>query len=79
MLYILSLDEQFNQFLVENCAWKKKTKTDPLHGFIDIEDGSSTQQEVTRLELMLRQITNFAPVISRNTIIKNSTSLNNIW
>ena len=31
------------------------------------------------LELMLGQIANYCPVISRNTIVKNSTSLYVIW
>ena len=31
------------------------------------------------LELMLGQIANFCPVISRNTIVKASTSINSIW
>ena len=28
---------------------------------------------------MLGQIANFCPIISRNTIVKNSTSMNSIW
>ena len=34
---------------------------------------------MTILELLLGQIANFCPVVSRNTIVKNSTSLDNIW
>ena len=38
-------------------------------------------QKLTYLfnELMLGQITNYSPIISRNTIVKNSTSVNQIW
>ena len=36
-------------------------------------------QKVSHLELMLGQIANYCPVISRNTIVKNSTSVTNIW
>ena len=36
-------------------------------------------QKVAQLELMLGQIANYCPVISRNTIVKNSTSVDNIW
>ena len=39
----------------------------------------TAQQKVAHLELMLRQIANFCPIISRNTIVKNSTSVNSIW
>ena len=31
------------------------------------------------LELMLGQIANYCPVISRNTIVKSSTSMGSIW
>lgn len=36
-------------------------------------------QKATQLELLLGQIANYCPVISRNTIVKNSTSLSAIW
>ena len=39
----------------------------------------TAQQKVSLLELMLGQIANYCPVISRNTIVKNSTSLSDIW
>ena len=31
------------------------------------------------LEMILGQIANYAPIISRNTIVKNSTSIDSIW
>ena len=77
--YTLSLDPNFAPFLVEGCQWGKKTKTSPLRGFVDDTDAvpadkrKTAQQKVTMLELMLGQIANYCPVISRNTIIKNST------
>ena len=36
-------------------------------------------QKVAQLELMLGQIANFCPVISRASIVKNSTSIEQIW
>lgn len=39
----------------------------------------TAQQKVSMLELMLGQVANYCPVISRNTIVKNSTSIQNIW
>lgn len=39
----------------------------------------TAQQKCTHLKLMLGQIVNYCPVISRNTIIKNSTSMISIW
>jgi hypothetical protein len=36
-------------------------------------------QKVTHLEMMLGQIADYAPVISRNTIVRNSTSISGVW
>ena len=36
-------------------------------------------QKNAKLELMLGQIANYTTIISRNSIVKNSTSLNDIW
>lgn len=36
-------------------------------------------QKVAHLELMHGQIANYCPIISRNTIVKNSTSIESIW
>lgn len=85
LIYSLSLDPNFTPFLSDGSTWRKKTKAGPLRGFTN--DGSSVPeasrhtaaQKVAMLELMLGQIANFCPIISRNTIIKNSTSLESIW
>ena len=39
----------------------------------------TAHQKNASLELMLGQIANYCPVIARNTIVKNSTSLPGIW
>jgi hypothetical protein len=83
--YVLSLDRNFAEFIQEGTEWEKKTRNEPLRGFED--DGEDVEQaqrrtaaqKVIHLELMLGQIANFCPVISRNTIVKNSTSLENVW
>ena len=41
--------------------------------------GRTAIQQTYRLDLMLGQIANFCPVISRNTIANNLTSLSGIW
>ena len=57
----------------------------PLRGFTDDGEDVPTakrqtaQQKVNFLELMLGQIANYCPVISRNTLVKNSTSIQFIW
>ena len=83
--YTLSLDPNFAGFIIDGFVWQKKTNAQPLRGFVD--DGEevaeanrrTAAQKCTHLDLMLGQIANYCPVISRNTIIKNSTSINNIW
>ena len=85
LIYILSLDPNFAPFLNDGVTWQKKTKSAPLRGFTDdpaAEPAASrhtAQQKVNYLELMLGQIANFCPVISRNTLVKNSTSIECIW
>ena len=83
--YILALDPNFATFLSDGVTWKRKDKSTPHRGFTD--DASTVPESVrktaaqkaTLLELMLGQIANYAGVISRNTIIKKSTSLESIW
>ena len=83
--YILSLEHTFVSFLTPGATWLKKTNASPLHGFTD--DGQAipriqrrtAAQKVTHLEMMLGQIANYAPIISRNTIVRNSTSISGVW
>ena len=76
--YTLSLDANFAKFLGKDTTWQKKYSLNPLRGFTD--DGELTAvQRSAQLDLMLGQIANYCPVISRNTIVKNSTSLAQIW
>ena len=83
ILYTLSLDTSFTPYLAENAKWNKKTKADPYRGFTNDPDGTypklTAAQKVYSLEIMLGQIANFCPILSRNTIVKNSTSLSQIW
>ena len=75
----------FPPFLVEGATWAKKSRTAVLRGFRD--DGEpipearrrTAQQKVSHLELTLGQIANNCPLISRNTIVRNSTSIDSIW
>ncbi|CAG2256635.1 PEAK1 [Mytilus edulis] len=84
--YTLSLDQNFAAFLADGYTWLKKTNVNPLHGIAD--DGEAVAeanrrtaaQKCIHLDLMLLgQIANYCPIISRNTIIKNFTSINSIW
>lgn len=83
--YTLSLDPNFAGFLVDGFTWLKKTNNVPLRGLVNdahpIPEANrrTAAQKTTHLELMLGQIANYCPVISRNTIVKNSTSVTCIW
>ncbi|XP_043208707.1 uncharacterized protein LOC122374174 [Amphibalanus amphitrite] len=85
LLYTLSLDSIFAKFLEQGVVWQKKTADCPTRGFSD--DSSNVPassrltaaQKTVQLELMLGQIANFCPIIARNSIVKNSTSLQQIW
>ena len=81
----LSLDPNFAIFLVDGTTWTKKVPANPTRGVTD--DGEevpaasrrNAAQKVAHVELMLGQIANYCPMISRNVIIKQSTSVEKIW
>ena len=83
LIYVLSLDKNFVPFL--EATWQKQTASNPRRGLTD--DGSAVPeaqrltaaQKNVHLDLLLGQIANFCPVISRNSIVKHSISLNDIW
>ena len=85
LLYTLSLDSGFSPFLVHGYSWQKKSSSTPTRGLQDdgpnIPEGSrlTAVQKCAKLDLMLGQIANYATVISRNSIVKSSTSLSDIW
>ena len=70
----------------------KKNRQNPLCGLVDDvaaaadADGNAppivvrtAAQKLRTLEMLLNAIANYASVISRDTIVKNSTSLDDIW
>ena len=83
--YILSLDPNFADFLTDGSSWGKKTNATPLRGFSNDPESvpaarrRTAAQKVTHLEMMLGQIANYAPIISRSSIVKNSTSISGVW
>lgn len=85
LVYTLSTDTSFSRFLEAGATWLKKSRTHPNRGFNDdgedvaLRQRMTAVQKVNTLELMLGQIANYCPVISRSTIVRNSTSLPYIW
>ena len=73
LVYTLSLDPNFAQFIAIDAKWEKRCAAHPNRGFtddIDLASGRTAIQQTYMLDLMLGQIANFCPVISRNTIAK---------
>ena len=83
LLHVLLLDKNFVPFL--DATWQKETAANPRRGItndgFDVPEAQrlTLTQKNAHLELLLGQIANFCPVISRNSIVKHSTSLNHIW
>ena len=79
--YTLSLDPNFAIYLVDGTTWTKKVPANPTRGLTDngeevpAASRRNAAQKVAHLELMLGQIANYCPIISRNVIIKQSTSV----
>ena len=92
LLYRLNLEARFAIFLLNGVEWTKKSRNpadtrgllpDTVpdeygHPVID-PDGFTAAQKVQNLELMLQQVANFCPIISRRTIIHESTSIVSVW
>ena len=68
--------EAFTPYL--EVTWKKKTNAEPYRGFTDDTTHTAIHKNAT-VDLLLGRIANFCPVISRNTIVKNSTCLKDVW
>ena len=85
MIYTLSLDNNFANFLLDGSTWLKQTNANPLRGLtddpntVDAAIRRTAVQKAAHLNLMLGQIANFCPIISRNSITKNTTSVKDIW
>lgn len=71
--------------MLNGADWQKKSKTSPCCGFIDDADTVPAGQRRTKehktamVALTLGQIANYCPVISHHSIVRNSTSIDNIW
>ena len=82
LVYTLSLDVNFAPYL-SDMQWGKKSASRPNR---DLQDdspdvlmGKTAAQKSAQLDMMLGMIANYCTVISRNTITRNATSLNDIW
>ncbi len=77
---LLTLDPYLSPFL--NISWEKWSKARPFRGFVDDVSGEimrPAQQKAALLEILLGQIANLCPIISRHSITRKSTSLTHVW
>ena len=84
MRQLLQFEEWRQTYSIQKTLWLKRTSTSPLRGFTDDQEHvpeasrCTMEQKIAHLELMLGQIANYCPIISRSSIVKSSTSVNQI-
>ena len=87
LVYNIRQDECFAPFT--NMSWNKFTKKadNKYRGLVADTDATqpvkakqkSQEAKLAALELRLEMIANWAPIVSRLSILRNSTSLDSIW
>jgi hypothetical protein len=95
VLYGLRLNPDFKPFLKDNFEFGRKTKNTPFRnltadtitvtekvGTEDVETEKETvsaEEKADIVDLLLEQISNYAPTVPRNDIVKDSKSLKEVW
>ena len=81
LIFHLILDGSFEEFLEDNFKWKNVAV--PERGLqpdaTDKENPRTAKQKASSLKLMLQTIASYAPVISREFIVSEALSLDEIW
>ena len=84
LIFTLSLDKVNSQFLKADATWAKESRNTQHRGLADDPDTVAADarmtaaQKASALQIMLGQIANYAP-INRASIVKQSTSLKDVW
>ena len=80
LVYTLSLDSNFAPFLADGTTQSFRGLTNDGES-VTLSKRRTARQKVNFLELMLGQMANYCSVISRNTLVKNSTSssIQSVW
>ena len=83
--YTITLDQNFAEFLNDDCVWKKKSESQN-RGFTDLktEDDPPTlirsaAQRANFLDICLGMIALFSPIISRSSITRDACSMKEIF
>ena len=81
LIFHLILDGSFEEFLEDNFAWGSVKL--PHRGLKadgdNTENPRTAKQKASMLNLMLNTIASYAPIISREYIVSEALSLNDIW
>ena len=81
LIFHLILDGSFEEFLEDNFKWKniavpdRGLQPDPTSS----ENPRTAKQKASSLKLMLQTIASYAPIISREFIVSEALSLDEIW
>ena len=84
IIYHLTADPNYVEFLEDDCIWKRKTE-DPNRGFCDLKDakgaiiGNTASQKAKFLTLCLGMIAGYAPIISPFAITRDARSIREIF
>ena len=80
-LYNIQADPVFKAFLARTTAWQVKGVANRglTADAADATDRKSAEEKCQTLNLLLDQIANWCPYISRTFIVNKSTSLNDVW
>ena len=87
LIEFLGTEEIFLPFLTSDVTWKQKTSSNPYRGLKDDDNDDidhvtiqkTALQKNAIFEILLCTIATYCAIISHQTVIKRTTSLNDIW
>ena len=80
IMFTLTMDGSFEEFLEDNYTWQETSVNNRgLQPDTDIPPGKTAKQKASLLQLMLGSIASYATVISREYIVHDALSLDDIW
>ena len=78
LVYRLNLDARFSIFLLDAVVWNKKSRAAADVRGLVADDAFTAAQKAANHDLMLQQVAIFCPIISRRTIVHESTSIHSL-
>ena len=81
--YNIQQDPTFRAFNAKVKTWTMKSSANPHRGLVSEPEGAADKktaaEKLETLELMLDQIANWCPVVTRTILTNLTTSLNDVW